>query len=135
MTYLSQNTVKREFHELQRISRDIAHMLYREPFERALEHLNQKCSSREIREGFTAQEGERLEKHGRRQMPYDRPSELSAILKFKKVKHRQLAIQFACGKFPQLSTTEMEDKFGDEARHHMEMLSGIISRYQLEPGL
>ncbi len=75
MASMSQPRDRRELHELLRIIRDIASMLDREPFEKALEHLNKKLTTGRLYEMFTIQEAEQLE----RQIPYDRPNELPAI--------------------------------------------------------
>ncbi len=79
MAYLSQPRERRELDELQLTSRDIASMIDREPLERALEYLNGKLNLRKIREIFTTKEGGRLEKHRKRQIPYDQLNELPAL--------------------------------------------------------
>ncbi len=107
-------------------------MLDREPCEKALERLNKNRSARKVRERFMVEEGERLEKYRKRQIPYDIPNKLPSILKFTKVKHRQLAILFDCGRFPQVPISAMLDKFGDKARHNVDMLDANLSTYQLE---
>ncbi len=53
-------------------------------------------------------------------------------MKLPKVKHRQLAIRFASGRFPQVSTTATEEKFGSKARQHVEMLKVNLRRYEMD---
>ncbi len=57
------------------------------------------------------EEGDALETHRERRIPYDKPLEIPAILRFPKSRHRQLSIQWAFGRFPPLSTSLLEEKF------------------------
>ncbi len=74
----------------ERLSRAPAHELryrmddHQEPFNKAAKHLSMKLSTKSLRAISVTQEGNRLERHRKRQIPYDKPNELPVILQFPK---------------------------------------------------
>ncbi len=54
-----------------------------------------------------------------------------AIPRFAKVRHRQLAVKWAFGRFPPISSTSLEEKFGDTASRHLGILQGKLAGYHL----
>lgn len=130
--YLEDPPESRHTQELQAIRNDIAALENRGPFDEAGKHLETNQSGEALRTEFVTAEGNRLESKRKRKIPYDRPRELPAIIKLPKSKHRQLAVQYAFGRFPQVSTTMMAEKFGNRVRQHMETLDRNLSGYDLE---
>ncbi len=118
---------------LQGTRMNIASMLGGAQYEKEIEQLNKNFTAKKIRKMFTIQEVERLQKHRKQNIPYYRNHGLSAMLRFLKVKNRQLAIQFAWGRCPQELTTALERTFGEKALQYGETLKPNLSRHTLEP--
>ncbi len=68
---------------------------------------------------------------GKRRIPYDKPLNIPAILRFPKSRHRQLAIKWGFGRFRHLSTSLLEEKFGAIVDTHLRELQTLLSRYNL----
>ncbi len=59
------------------------------------------------------------------------PKKLPAILQLSKPRHRQLAVKWAFGRFPPLSTSLLEEKFGEKIPANLNTLKTLLSRYRL----
>ncbi len=75
----------------------------------------------------------RLEERRKQQIPFDEPKKVLATLKFRQLKHRQLAERCASGRFPQVSTSLMVDGFGPREHEHLAKLQDNLSKYDLSP--
>lgn len=119
IAYLEEHIERRNTQEIQAMAKDIEAMEKREPFEKAVKLLQTNQSIELLRSKFMLAEGDRLELNRKRKIPYNKTREFPAILQFSNVKHRQLALQYISGRFPQVSTTSMTEKFGNRVREYM----------------
>ncbi len=83
---------------------------------------------KKLREKFVIDRGEISEQQRKRKSPYDEPQEVPAILQLSKLRHRQPAVKWACGRFPPLSTSLLEEKFGEKIPANLNTLKTLLSR-------
>ncbi len=100
-------------------------MLMREQFKLPLQYTREKK--------LFIEEASRVEERRKRQIPYDEPERVSAILKFRQLKDRQLAVQYASERFQQVRTSFMVDGFGPRVHEHLAKLQDSHSKYELSP--
>ncbi len=131
MEILAQPRLHRNMTELQWICRDIAAMLDRDHFQEALIHLKNRLCAKQLKSMLVREEGEALETHRKRKIPYDRPLDIPIILRLPTARHRQLGVKWAFGRFPPFSTTLLEEKFGDIVGKHLRELHMLLSKYSL----
>ncbi len=72
--------------------------------------------------------GEVLESGRKRKIPYERTGEIPAILRLPRRVHRTQALKWACGRFPPMSTTQLEPGFGTKVDDHLRTLSATLSK-------
>ncbi len=67
----------------------------------------------------------------KRNIPFDQPRVVPVILRFAKVRHRQLAVKRAFGRFPPISSTLLEEKYGNTVSRHLDTLQCKLEGYNL----
>ncbi len=106
-------------------------MLRREQFQEVASHLLSSVSAKKLRNKIFVEAGASSEFQRKRKIPYDKSQALPAILRLPKVRYRQLAVKWAVGRFPPLSTALRLEKFGDIVETHLDTLQENLSRYRL----
>ncbi len=107
------------------------YLLRREQFRKPYEHLKNGVSARQLREELFKQEADSLESQRKRKILYDRPRLIPAILNLSRTRHRQLAVKWAFGRFPLVSTTMLESKYAEVVPANIATLEDKCFRYCL----
>ncbi len=97
----------------------------------ALIHLKNGVSAKQLKSMLIREEGEDLQTHRKRKVPHDRPLDIPAIVRIPKARHRQLGVKWTFGRFPPLSTTVLEEKFGGIVGKHLRELHILLAKYSL----
>ncbi len=105
-------------------------MLRREQFEEMADHLKNGISAKHLRIVLFKEDGASSKSHRKRKIPIDKPQALPAILRFPNLRHRQLPVKWAFGRFPPLSTTLLEEKIW---RHSYKNLGYLTRSYAQIP--
>ncbi len=125
---------KRPPRELYWISEDMAVIQQLDNVEEAMEIIAEKISTRKMKELALKEAGEVLESGRKRKIPYERTGEIPAILHLPRRVHRTQALKRACGRFPPMSTTQLEHRFGTKVEDHLTTLRTNLSKTFLDPG-
>ncbi len=112
-------------------SRYIEAMLRRDQFQSPFKHFKNGISAKKMKKILFEEEGDKTETSRKRQIPYDKPGEIPAILRFPKVRHRQLAVKWAFGRFTPISSSLLEGKFGEVVHEHMHNITENLKEYNL----
>ncbi len=111
---VSQPREDRDFEDLQWSSRDIEAMLRRDQFQSTLQHFKNGTSAKKLKNMLFKEEGEETEStQEAANSGTTNPTKFRPILRFPKVRHRQLAVKWAFGRFPPISSTLLEGKLGE----------------------
>ncbi len=111
---LNQRRDRRNLEELLWTNRGIAAMLRREKFQDLLNHIKKGLRAKQLQTQLTADDGRLSETTRKRKIPVDQPGVVLAILRFATVRHRQLAVKWPFGRFPLISSTLLEKKYGEK---------------------
>ncbi len=68
-------------------------------------HKRTAFQRKKLREKLVIDRGEISKQQRKRKIPYDKPQEVSSILQLSKLRHSQLAVKWAFGRFRLLSTS------------------------------
>ncbi len=124
---LSTHRERRNLEELKRISPDIAAVLRRDQSQEQFKFLKEGIWARNLQKQLLKEEGDALEQTRRRTIPYDKPTQLPAILLLPKARHRSLAFD----SFLPLSTSLLKEKSGTVVTKHLDTLKEKLAGYQL----
>ncbi len=107
-------------------------MLHRDQFQERFRFLKEGISAIDLKKQLLKAEGDTFEQTRKRKIPYDKPMQLPAILRLPKARHRSLAVKWAFGRFPPLSTSQLEEKYGTAVTMHLDTLEEKLAGYQLK---
>ncbi len=105
-------------------------MLRRDQFQKQFRLLKEGTRARDLKKQ-PLKAGNTLEQTRNRKIPYDKPTQLPAILRLPKAIHRSLAVKWALGRFPPLSTSLLEEKYAAVVTKHLDTLKEKLAGYQL----
>ncbi len=105
--------------------------MQQEEFQEPFEYLKNGVSAKNLREKLVIDREEITGKQMKRKILYGKLQEGSAILQLSKLKHWQLAVKWSFGRFPLLSTSLLEEKFGEKIPRNLNALKTLLSRYRL----
>ena len=117
--------------ELQCMSLDKDGMMQVENAQEAMAQIEGNMTTKELRITLIQEAGEKLEKSRKRKIPFEDPLRVPAILRFPRLRHRMQALKWACGRFPPMSTTELENRFGIKIPNHMRTLEENLKKTAL----
>ncbi len=90
-------------------------MLRREQFQEVASYL--ESGAKNLRNKILIEDSTSSEVQPTREIPDDKPPALAVIIRLPKVRHRQMAVKWASGRFPPLSTTLLQEKIWRHLRN------------------